>query len=180
MGYCAGTIKGDMENCPNAKKFGECSFGSYELYNIKNGDACDHAIFRALQYYNILYQGFYKKLSPEMNDPNEYRKSFKRACENADGCKWIPGAVKADVTNKIPENGVISIVNKNPSSVNCEMYSQTCGFKGEIERCEKKYEDSQSSLRSKSNKLDISYGINFGLSLAIVILIVVLILNKKK
>jgi len=31
----------------------------------------------------------------------------------------------------------------------------------------KNYEDSQYSLRSKSNKLNLSYGINFGLFLAI-------------
>ena len=77
MGYCTGTIKGDMGNCPNAKKFGECQFGSSDFLNIKKGDACDHAIFRAFLVYNNMYQGFHKKLSPEMSDPNEYRESLK-------------------------------------------------------------------------------------------------------
>ena len=132
-----------MSKC---KKFGECQFGSSDFLNIKKGDACDHAIFRAFLVYNNMYQGFHKKLSPEMSDPNEYR-GLKRACENGDGCKWIPGAVKA--INNVPVNNVVSVVNKNPSSINCEKYSQTCGFKAEIESCEKKYEDSQSSLKTE-------------------------------
>ena len=183
MGYCNGTIEEDMEDmepCPSLfNKFGSCPLGANEFLGIKKGDPCDYATFKAFNKYNIGYLSK-NEIPPELKDPQEYRDSHKQACEKTSGCKWISGAVKANVINKIPENRVISIVNKNPSSINCEMYSQSCGFKHKIETCEKKYEDSQTYLRSKSNKLDISYGINFGLFLAIVILIVVLILNKKK
>lgn len=178
MGYCSGTIKGDMKGCSNDPEiFGDCTLGASNLLGINKGDSCDHAIFRGFHMYN-LHKKSKDKLSPELKNPDDYRKSYKKVCENALGCKWIPGAVKA--INNVHGNNVVSVVNKNPSSINCEKYSQTCGFKAEIESCEKKYEDSQSNLLRKSNKLDISYGINFGLSLAIVILIVVLILNKKK
>ena len=180
MGYCVGVIEEDMEVCPDdSERLGDCSLGADEFLDIKKGDPCDHAAFKAFHKYNISQQSK-NKIPPELEDPQEYRESYKQSCEKTSGCKWISGAVKANVINNIPENRVISVVNKNPSSINCEMYSQSCGFKHKIETCEKNYEDSQNSLRSKRNTLNLSYGINFGLFLAIVILIVVLILNKKK
>ena len=181
MGYCTGVIEEDMEVCPgDSERFGDCSLGADEFLDIKKGDPCDHAAFKAFHKYNISQQSK-NKSPPELEDPQEYRDSYKLACEKTSGCKWISGVVKAvSIAEQRVKNDVVSVVNKNPSSINCEMYSQTCGFKHKIETCEKNYEDTQSSLRSKSNKLNLSYGINFGLFLAIVILIVVLILNKKK
>lgn len=173
MGYCTGTIEGNMEECSNdPETFGECKLGESKLLDIHKGDPCDHVIFKGFYLYNT-HKKSKNKLSPELKNPDDYRKSYKKVCENAIGCKWISGASKAINSAKVPENNIRNVVNRDPSSINSS-------FKEDIESCEKKYEDSQSNLRSKSNKLDISYGINFGLSLAIVILIIVLILNKKK